>query len=451
MRQILFSIVALLASVTVLLVGNGLMGTLVSVRLTLEAVDPQVRGIIFSAYYVGLVAGSQWAGRIIHHVGHIRAFATFAALCTAAILLQGLVVLPAVWFGLRMLIGFSAAGLYMVVESWLSERASTASRGRVFSVYQILSYVGLGIGQLLLPLGDPASMELFMVVAVLFALCLIPVALSRASTPPEPAPHTPMALRQTIRGSPLATWTCLASGLTSGIIFAVVPAFGIRVGLDLTAVSWLMASLILGGVILQWPIGHLSDYFGRQPLILAVGAATAALCTVIGLYADVLPLWALLVTAASFGGVVFTLYPLAVSQANDRIRSGSGFVAVAAALLFIWGVAAALGPITGGWVMSRFGDEGLFLFMAGIGALTSLAALIFRGESTPAREPYRTMARSTPVIIDLDPRAHTQTESTPELHEDSAPENGPNPSPSSDPDDAADGDFPAFEVTKAPS
>lgn len=406
MRRFLISIIALLASLAILLLGVGLMGSLLSIRLNFEAVDPQIKGLILSAYYIGLVVGSQLAGRIIRQAGHIRAFAIFAALCTAGILLQGLYVLPAVWFVLRVAIGFSIAGIYMVVESWLNERADPASRGRVFSLYQIISYAALGASQFLLHLGDPAGTELFMIVGLLFALCLVPVALSRASNPPEPTPHVPMALRQTLTATPLAAWTCFATGLISSAVFTLTPAFALRLGLDVGGVATLMAALILGGVALQWPIGHLSDRFGRRPLILLVGVVSAALAAAIAAFGAHVPMTALLVAMAVFGGFSFTFYPLAVSQANDHIGPGSDFVAIAAALLFVWGIGAALGPIAGGWAIAFLGGPGLFFYIAALGLVTALAAWAQGTDSVPTREPYRTMSRTTAAIIDLDPRAH---------------------------------------------
>ncbi len=406
MRGFLISIIALLASMAVLLLGVGLMGSLLSIRLNFEAIDPQIKGLILSAYYIGLVAGSQQAGRVIRQAGHIRAFAIFAALCTAAILLQGLYVIPAAWFLLRVLSGFSTAGIYMVVESWLNERADPVSRGRVFSLYQIVSYVALGAGQFLLHLGDPAGAELFMVVGLLFALCLVPVALSRASNPPEPSPHVPMALRQTVTGAPLAAWTCLASGLISGAIYTLTPAFGLRLGMDVGTVATLMASLILGGIALQWPIGHLSDHFGRRPLILVVGTVSGLVALAIALLGTVVPLTALLVTMAVFGGFSFTYYPLAVSQANDRVGPGSDFVAIAAALLFLWGVGAALGPVAGGWLIAWLDAPGLFFYVAALGIATGVAAWLQGADPTPARQPYRTMSRTSAVVTELDPRSH---------------------------------------------
>ncbi|SEP03869.1 MFS transporter [Aquisalimonas asiatica] len=428
MRQFLVSIIALLTSVAIMLIGTGLMGTLLSVRLNFETVDPQIKGIILAAYYVGLVAGSQWAGRVIRQVGHIRAFAIFAAACTAAILLQGLYVLPAAWFLLRVLIGFSIAGIYMVVESWLNERADPANRGRVFSLYQVVSYLGLGAGQLLLPFGDPAGTELFMVVAILFALCLVPVALSRASSPPEPAPHTPMALTATLTGSPLAAWTCIASGLMSGALFTLAPAFGLRIGLDVNGVALLMASLIFGGIALQWPIGLLSDRVGRQPMILLAGSVSALLALGIAMLATTVPLELLLAATAIFGGFTFTFYPLAVAQANDRAGTGGDFVAVAAALLFLWGVAAAGSPVLAGLIIAALGGAGLFIYMAVIAAATGAAAWLLRHERAAAHGPYRTMSRTTPAIHELDPRAHADDDQPP-------PKSLPDASAASDPED----------------
>ena len=406
MRRFLVSITALLASMAILLLGGGLMGSLLSIRMSFEAIDPLIKGLVLSAYYVGLVVGSQQAGRIIRQAGHIRAFAIFAALCTAAILLQGLYLLPAAWFLLRVVIGFSTAGIYMVVESWLNERADPASRGRVFSLYQIISYVALGAGQFLLHLGDPAGAELFMVVGLLFALCLVPVALSRASNPPEPSPHVPMALRQTIAGAPLAAWTCLASGLSSGAVFTLTPAFALRLGLDVGGVATLMASLILGGVALQWPIGHFSDRFGRRPLILIVGTASAVLAVAIALLGAQVPMPALLIAMAVFGGFTFTFYPLAVSQANDTLGPGSDFVAVAAALLFLWGIGAATGPVAGGWLIAWLGGSGLFYYLATLGFVTGLAAWVQGADRAAVRQPYRTMTRTSAVIAEMDPRAY---------------------------------------------
>ena len=417
MRGFLVSITALLASIAILLFGVGLMGTLVSVRLTFEDVHPQMKGLILSSYYIGLMLGSQYCGRVIGQAGHIRAFAIFAALSTAAILLQGLYVSAELWVLLRILIGFAICGIYMVVESWLNERAEPSTRGRVFSLYQVITYGAIGLGQLLLYLGDPRSMDLFMIVGVLFALCLIPVALSRASNPPEPLAHTPMALMVTLRAAPLAVITCVGAGVLSSSIFTLVPVAGLRLGMDLEEISLLMASLIIGGVLLQWLIGHWSDTLGRRPVIIGVGLVTTVVAVVIMFAVGAVPLWALLPLATVFGGLAFTFYPLAVSLANDIIEDRD-FVAVAAALIFLWGLGAAAGPLLGGWILARTPPGGLFIYMGVISALVMLAAIPFRHQVFRIRNPFRMVTRHTSVLAGLDPRSEDREvdEGTPEWY-----------------------------------
>lgn len=414
-REFWVSITALLVSIAVLLLGVGLMGTLLSVRLNFEAMHPQVKGLILSAYYIGLVIGSQQAGRVIRQAGHIRAFAIFAALSTVAILLQGLYVAAVSWFLLRVLVGFSISGIYMVVESWLNERADSASRGVVFSVYQIITYAAIGAGQLLMHLGDPMMPDLFMVVGLLFALCLVPVALSRASNPPEPLPHAPMALGAAWRGSRLAVVTCIGAGLLSGAAFSLVPIAVLRMGLSVEQVAPVMAGLVLGGVALQWPIGHFSDRYGRRALIFIVGIATA-LVALSPVYVGVTySHWLLVSKAALLGGLAFTLYPLAVSLANDTLPGGN-FVSVSAALIFLWGIGAAVSPILGGYIIAHTPAGGLFVYMAVVSGIVAMVAMATEQRYIRIRNPFRTMGRGSPMLLELDPRAHEfeDEEDTPE-------------------------------------
>ncbi len=405
MRQLLISVTALLLSIAVLLFGVGLMGTMLSVRLTLEAFHPQIKGLVLSAYYIGLVLGAYQAGWVIRRAGHIRAFAIFAALSTAAILLQGLYLSAVSWFLLRVLIGFSLSGIFMVVESWLNERSDASNRGVLFSIYQVIYYAAIGAGQFLLYLGDPMGMELFMIVALLFALCLVPVAISQASTPSQPMERTPLAIRQTWRNSHLAFITCAGSGLLTGALMTLLPAAAVRLELTLDMISPLMASLIFGGVLLQWPIGHWSDRFGRRPVIMIVAFATLAVSLALMLILVDLPFWGLMALAALLGGFSFTLYPLAVSLANDALEDGN-FVSVSAALIFIWGVAAAFGPILGGWIQGMTPPGGLFGFLAAISALMFVSAWSMDRVTRLIRNPFRTMSRSSPVMMELDPRTH---------------------------------------------
>ncbi len=403
-RHILLSISALLISVAILLLGGGLLGTLLSVRMTLEAFDPTITGLVMSAYFFGLMLGAQQAARVIRRAGHIRAFAVFAVITNAAVLGHGLYLDPYLWAALRVLTGFSIAGLYMVIESWLNERATSETRGRIFSVYQVIAYTALGGGQLLLYVGDPSGPDLFMVSALLLGLALIPVSITRAEHP-KPPEHHRMALRATLGHSPLAGIATVGSGLINGAIFAMTPVFGLATGIGVDGIALLMAAIIFGGVLLQWPIGQLSDRLGRRPVLAAVGAGTAIVAVTLAV-ADFLPLTLLIPVAAMFGGVSFTLYPLSVSHANDVLQP-KDFVSVSGTLLFFWGLGATVGPTAAGQVMAYTGPRGLFLFVAGVATLIALAAWLLRAEEVPvdAQEaPFVPVARTTPVISELDPR-----------------------------------------------
>ncbi|MBA1147589.1 MFS transporter [Ectothiorhodospiraceae bacterium WFHF3C12] len=403
MRQLLSTITALLGSTLILMLGNGLFGTLLSVRMTLEAFGTTTTGVVMSCYFGGLAVGALQAGRVIKRVGHIRAFAVFAAVMTSAVALHGLYVDAIAWGVLRALAGFSAAGLYMVIESWLNERSTATTRGRVFSIYQVVTYLGLGSGQFLLEIRPPDTLDLFLITGLLFALCLIPVSMTRAIHP-APIERHRMALRAVLSGSPTGAAACVAAGLINGAAFALAPVFIIESGLALTAVSAFMGAMIVGGIFLQYPIGHLSDIFDRRLLLAAVNLSLAVVGLVV-MYFHASPLPVLAGLAAAFGGLSFTAYPLAVSHINDRIHSAD-FVSASAAMLFLWGMGAFAGPTIAGWSMRQVGPEGLFVFAAAVAALAGIWALIARGEAVPLDKQgaFVSMARTTSIITEMDPR-----------------------------------------------
>ncbi|MFB4202385.1 putative MFS-type transporter YcaD [wastewater metagenome] len=403
MRALIVSITALLGSTVILMTGSGLLGTLLSVRMGIEQYSPGITGLVMSAYFAGLMLGALGAGAVIRRAGHIRAFAVFAALVTAATLVHALWIDPWVWGALRVISGFSLAGLYMVIESWLNERGAGGARGRLFSLYQATSYLGLGLGQLLISVRPASGPELFMLNAVLLALCLVPVSLTRAihPTPPE---RTPMALALVCRGSPLGVFICLGAGIVNGSAFALAPLFIVdHVGLQSVAVF--MSAVILGGMLLQYPIGHLSDVFDRRRLLVAVNLALAAFAVVM-LFVANSGLTVLAAVGLGYGGLTFTLYPLAVAHINDRVRSDN-FVGVAGALLFLWGIGAVVGPIAIGQLMNLLGTEGLFHAAAACAVLMAAATLAARREQVPNEEQtaFVSMARTTTVITEMDPRA----------------------------------------------
>lgn len=406
MTGVLPTVSAVIFSMMVMLLGSGLLGTLLGVRSVIAGFPTYMSGLIMAAYFVGLVAGTIWCRPIVQRVGHIRAFAAAAALVSATALLHAFDVSAALWIPLRIATGFSFAAIYLVVESWLNARATNQSRGAILSIYMIASYLALGLGQFLLMLDAPTSFRLFALVSVLFSLGMIPVALTRADAP-RIEPIAGIGLRRLFAISPLGMVGSLIAGFMSGGIYGMGPIYAQRVFGTTESVSIFMGATILAGLFLQWPLGRASDFFDRRTVILwtagisAVLALAAAVAT--GLSAPVV-----LVLAAAFAGFGLTLYPLCVAHANDHIDP-SEMVAVSASLLMSWGIGSMLGPLFGAASMQALGASGLFYFLALVGgALFAFILYRIREREAPAEQaPFVAVPRTTSEAVQMDPRAET--------------------------------------------
>lgn len=409
MGVILSSLAALFFAVALLMLGSGLLGIFLSVRMTLEAFPTEVTGLMISAFYGGWVAGTLSSAKVIHRVGHIRAFTAFAGVVTASVIAHALLVSPYTWIPLRALTGFNLAGVYMVIESWLNERATSGTRGSIFSIYQITSYSGLGVGQFLLNVADPAEPTLLIVAALLFSLCLVPVALTRA-VHPAPFESGRFQLKRLFKRSPLGMVACAGAGLVTSAFYGLGPVFALNAGFGVTAVSAFMGVTILGGLALQWPVGRLSDRHDRRLILgltsLTLTGVTTALI-VVGNIGLPIPLG----LAALFGGCMSTLYPLAVAHANDLVDP-QDFVPASAALLFVWGLGAAVGPVLAALTMGQLGPQGLFVFTLLISVFLTIFAYFRRAETVPVEEqlPYANVPRTSPAVSVLDPRAPIPSE-----------------------------------------
>ncbi len=408
MPRYLFSFVALFAAVLVLMLGNGLFGSFLSLRMVVEGFSEQTIGLIMAGYYVGLVSGSFFCQRLIQRVGHVRAFAVYAAVNTVAVMLQALYIGPLWWGVLRVVSGVTMTGIYMVVESWLNECASPQTRGRVFSVYMTLTFLGLGCGQFLLNFSDIRGQDLFLVVAVLFALCLVPVAATRAVHPelPESAHFN---LGKLFRLAPLGMLGCLSAGLVNGSFYTLGPVFSHRMGFSVSGVAWYMGLTILCGLVLQWPVGGLSDRFNRRPVL---GVLSLLVClislAIVATGERSLPL--LLVLTAAYGGIAFTIYPVSVALAHDGLAR-SEIVPVSAALILSFGVGAGIGPVIASSLMGAFGPTGMYLFMSACSGLFGAGALLYRSRrQTPMEDqvPFIPVPRTSAVVTALDPRVEPE-------------------------------------------
>ncbi len=384
MLQTVKSVASLLLGYGLLLMANGLFSTLLGVRTTLESFSTEVIGIIMGSYFLGLLLGARYAVGAVVAVGHIRAFAAFASLISVTALVHVLVVAPLPWIAMRVVAGFCMAGMVMVTESWLNERASNRTRGQILSLYMITNYAAAGAGQFLLPLADPAEFHLFSITSILFSLALVPVLMSRAQAP-APVALQPMNLRELFRLAPLGVVGAFGAGLVSATFYGLGPVFTRDIGLPVAGTSLFMGCTILGGLLLQWPAGWLSDRIDRRWVLVGIAAATAAGAVAIVAAAEHRgPV--LYAAAALYGSFSFTLYSLSAAIAND-LAPLARLMQTAAGLLVSYGLGAVLGPVLGAAFMGRVGPNGVFLFNAGVAAcLAGYAAYRIRVRREGARK-----------------------------------------------------------------
>lgn len=352
------------------MLGAGLQGTLLGLRATLEGFPTPVTGIIMSCYYVGYLLGTSAAPRMIRRIGHIRVFAALAALASATILVQAAFVQPVTWAVMRFSTGVCLAGIYVVAESWLNDRASKTNRGRLLAVYMVVLYVGLGAAQFLLVLANPSTSTPFMLVSVLISLSMVPIAVS-AQHVPEPAIPQKVGYGELYRNSPLGVVAVSASGMISAIIFAMGPVYARLSGLGNRGVATFMAVSILSAVLTQYPVGRLSDRTDRRTIIAAACTLATIVAACIVVFGAAMPRVLFLLLTGLFSGFALTLYSLSVSHVNDKLEPAQ-MVAASSALLRLNGGAAAVGPVLAGSLMAAFGSPAYF---ATLGALTGMLTI----------------------------------------------------------------------------
>jgi len=372
----------LLLGMGVLMLGAGLQSTLLGLRATLEGFPAPVTGMIMSCYYLGYLAGTVIAPRLVRKVGHVRAFAAFAAFASAAVLVQGTFINPAAWGAMRLVSGLCFAGIYVVAESWLNDRASRANRGRLLAVYMLVLYIGLGSAQFLLILANPRTPTPFMLVSALISLAMVPIVFSAQQVPERTLPRT-VRLRELYRNSPLGVATVTVSGLISAIIFSMGPVYARLSGLGTARVAVFMAASIFAAVATQYPVGRLSDRMDRRTIIAGVCTLAAIVAGVIVAFRG-MPHALFLVLAALFSGLALTLYSLAVSHVNDKLEPAQ-MVAASSTLLRLNGTAAAIGPSLMGGLIAAFGPPAYFATLAALTAALTVYDLWrkARGASVP--------------------------------------------------------------------
>lgn len=359
---------SLLLGVMLLMIGNGVQGTLLGIRGALEGFSTQQMSYVMAAYFLGFLFGSRLTPGMLRRVGHVRVFAALGSLISAVLLLYSVWPDWMAWALMRVVIGFSFSGVYITAESWLNNASTNETRGQALSLYMIMQMIGIISAQALLNAGDPSGFILFIIPSILVSVAFTPILLT-VSPAPSFEQTKPLALRQLFRISPLG---CVGIFLLGGVFsaqFGMSAVWGASVGMNVREISIFVASIYVGGLVLQYPIGYLSDRVDRRKLVMILSAAGA-----LAMFAAVvLPyhFWLLLLVGAVMGGVSNPLYSLLLAHTNDYLAKPD-MAAASAGLLFINGVGAIFGPVITGWMMETIGASGYFLF---IGVLFAALAL----------------------------------------------------------------------------
>ncbi len=401
MFKVLVSAWALFLGMALLMVGNGMQGTLLGVRGELEGFSTFQMSLIMSAYFLGFLGGSRLAPEMIRRVGHIRVFAALASFISAVLILYPTITDAGAWVLLRVFIGFCFSGVYVTAESWLNNSVTNERRGQALSVYMIVQMLGILTAQALLTLGDPSGFILFVVPSVLVSMSFAPILLSVTPTPAF-ATTKPMSLARLYTSSPLG---CVGMFLMGGVYasqFGMASVYATQIGFSVSQVATFVAAIYGGGLLLQYPIGWLSDRLDRRLMILGASAIGGIACF-LGFFSD--PSLTLLCTAGFIlGGMANPLYALLIAYTNDYLEA-EDMSAASGGLLFINGLGAVAGPLITGALISWLGPMGFWVFLAGLMlALAVYAAYRMTRRASPDREEYgqyvAIMPSSTLVAMD---------------------------------------------------
>ena len=393
MLQVLRSSWALLLGMLLLMIGNGLQGTLLGVRGDIESFTTFEMSIVISAYFLGFLGGSRLAPALIRRVGHVRVFAALASMVSAVLILYPVWTNPILWTVGRVLIGFCFSGIYVTAESWLNNAANNENRGKALSLYMIVQMFGIVFAQGVMQLGDPSGYLLFVLGSIIVSFAVTPILLSITPTPAFDTTK-PMSIKNLIKTSPLG---CVGMFLLGGIFsaqFGMAAVFGVQAGLSVLQISIFISTIYIGAIVLQYPIGWASDNQDRRAVITVVAALGGLASGAAYLYES--NFYFLLIAAFIIGGTSNPLYSLLLAYTNDYL-STDDMAAASGGMVFINGLGAIAGPIITGWMMSSVGPYGFFLIigllMMGLAAYAILR-MTQRAETTPVEET----ASYTPIL-----------------------------------------------------
>ncbi|WPE19356.1 putative MFS-type transporter YcaD [Shinella zoogloeoides] len=390
-------LIPLLVTAGILIGGNGLQGTFIALRASDEGFSTSVIGFVGAGYSIGFAIGCIYVTRVLRAIGHIRTFSAMAAIASASAIAMVLVIDPVFWFLMRLVAGVCFASLFATVESWLNAAVTNANRARTLSVYRLVDLGSVTAAQYVIPGVGVGGFEIFAIIAMALSLSLVPISLADRSSP-----TVPEAIRFDVKKlwniSPLATVGCIVVGLTNAAFRNLGPIYAHDIGLSVTAIASFMSAGIVGGVVLQYPLGIYSDRLDRRLVILfaTLGSTFAALYLALFAGGDE---WKNLVGIFVFGAFAMPLYSLCSAHANDHAGEGEHAL-VSAGMLFFWSCGAIIGPLFASVLLQFLGPQALFLYTAVV-LVAFMAYTALRMTARPAvpagerRRRFRTLLRTS--------------------------------------------------------
>ena len=409
MYRSILSVLSLLLGTLFLLVASGIQSMVMPLRGQWEGFSVSELGFLGTGWAFGFVIGCLIAPRIIGRTGHVRAFAVFASISAVVALLSGLIVGPLTWFLMRVVTGFVMAGAFMVIESWLNDKATNENRGLIFGLYLMVTYVGITAGQMGVALGSFLGPTMFTITGIAYCLALLPTSLSTASQPLPPE-EVRLDLRAIWANSPVAAAACFLIGIANGCFGTLGAVYGSQLGLSPGIVAAMMSVAVLAGAFIQLPVGRISDRTDRR-YVLAGAAAGASAVGIVLLVLQPQSAMVILPMVALYGALAYSLYSVAVAHANDHASAGD-FVKLSGGLLLLYGIGTIIGPLFGARAMDMFGPVGLFAVTSAAQATIAAYAMVRSFKRAPVPVALKGLFRSTPSeraltpeSVRLDPRA----------------------------------------------
>ena len=409
---------ALFTGFAILITAHGLQGNLLQVRSVIENFNIISTGIIMSGYFIGYFIGANFVPNLVSKVGHIRVLAAFASKASLSILIHARFVDPIIWTLGRILTGFSLIGVYIVVESWLNDRATNRNRGSVLSIYMFITFVGLAIGTLLLNFSSPENYEPFILISLLFSIALIPILITKRSAP-KFKKISFIKVKQLYKISPLGTFSMFCTGLIHSAIFGVGAVYAASMDFTIIEISLFLFLITISGALFQFPIGYLSDQKDRRIIIISISFMATIFCFLsiisVGAYPEVVDLLSIFgginkimffVLITLYAGLALPLFGLNLAYVNDFIPKEK-FVAAGAGLQIIFGLGAMGGPLLCSIFMNKFGPNGFFIYLGIFHFLIGsfgLYRITKRDYENNPESTFTPLPRNiTPLGIELDP------------------------------------------------